>query len=225
MPNDRIEPLRRLGRIAPVVLGVCLLGTVGVRIWHHMRPRPMPPRFAPSLTTPWRSRVFGAPEKVLDRAGVKPGMRVVEVGPGPGFFTGPLARRVAAGGEGGGVVCVEVQPQMIAMLRERLRDAEVRNVDIVRGDGRRMPLPDGGFDLVFLASVIGETPNLPAFFEECARVLKPGGTLAVNEFIPDPDFRLPSTVGRLAAGAGLVEAGRAGSPWWAYTARYRKQAV
>ena len=84
---------------------------------------------------------------------------------------------------------------MITMLRERLRAAGIQNAQVVQGDGRQMPLPDDSFDLVFLVDVVGEVPDKPAFFRECARVLKPGGTLAVTEQINDPDFRLPSTVG------------------------------
>jgi ubiquinone/menaquinone biosynthesis C-methylase UbiE len=182
----------------------------------------MPSRLAPVLTSPWRSRLFGTPEQTLDRSGVMPGMRVLEIGPGPGVYTVPLARRVAAQGEQGSITCVEIQPQMIAMLRERLQDAGVQNVEVIQGDGRQIPLPENSFDLVFLAGVLGETPDLAALFEECTRVLKPGGTLAVTEQVNDPDFRLPSTVRKLAANAGLQESGQEGLAWWAYTARYRK---
>ena len=108
------------------------------------------------------------------------------------------------------------------MLRDRLRAAGVGNVEVVQGDGRRMPLPDSVFDLVFLVDVVGEIPDKGAFFCECARVLKPGGTLAVTEQISDPDFHLPSRVRMLAAGAGLREDGQEGLPWWTYTARFRK---
>jgi ubiquinone/menaquinone biosynthesis C-methylase UbiE len=111
---------------------------------------------------------------------------------------------------------------MIELLRERLRAAEVRNVEVIQGDGRQMPLPDDGFDLVFLVDVVGEIPDKPAFFGECARVLKPDGILAVTEQISDPDFHLPSTVRTLAAAAGLREVGEMGLPWWTYTARYCK---
>jgi ubiquinone/menaquinone biosynthesis C-methylase UbiE len=154
----------------------------------------------------------------LDRAGVVPGMRALEVGPGPGMYTVALAKRVASSGEDGRVTCLEIQPEMIEMLRERLRAAGVRNVEVVQGDGRQMPLPDNDFDLVFLVDVVGEIPDKPGFFSECARVLKPGGILAVTEQISDPDFHLPSTVRKLATDARLREDGLVGLPWWTYTA-------
>ena len=214
--------LRWPSRIVLGVVAVFLLVQVILRALRRAAPRPMPSRLAPVLTSPWRSRLFGAPEQTLDRSGVEPGMRVLEIGPGPGVYTVLLARRVAAQGAQGSITCVEIQPEMIAMLREHLQDAGVQNVEVIRGDGRQIPSPENSFDLVFLAGVLGETPDLPALFDECTRVLKPGGTLAVTEQISDPDFRLPSTVGKLAANAGLEEAGQEGLAWWTYTARYRK---
>jgi len=216
------RPLRWLNRIVLVFVAFFVLLQVVVRVLRRPAPGPMPSRLAPVLTTPLRSWLFGTPERVLDRAGVTPGMCVLEVGPGPGVYTVPLARRVASSGEDGGVTCLEIQPEMITMLRERLRAAGIQNAQVVQGDGRQMPLPDDSFDLVFLVDVVGEVPDKPAFFTECARVLKPGGTLAVTEQINDPDFRLPSTVRKLATDAGLREERLEGLPWWTFTARYRK---
>ncbi|MBV9455129.1 MAG: class I SAM-dependent methyltransferase [Rubrobacter sp.] len=223
---SNISPLRWVRRIVLVIMAVFgllfMLQQVVVRIVRRAAPRPMPARLAPVLTMPWRSRLFGSPEQILNRAGVAPGMRVLEIGPGPGVYTVPLARRVASQGTGGNVTCLEIQPEMIAMLQERLEDAGVQNVEVIQGDGRYMPLADGSFDLVFLTGVLGETPDLAALFSECARVLKPGGILAVTEQVSDPDFRLPSTVQTLAVNAGFGEDGRVGLSWWAFTARYRK---
>ena len=216
------RPLCWLNRIVLVFVAFFVLLQVVVRVLRRAAPGPMPSRLAPVLTTTLRSWLFGTPERVLDRAGVTPGMRVLEVGPGPGVYTVPLARRVASSGEDGGVTCLEIQPEMITMLRERLQAARIQNAQVVQGDGRQMPLSDDSFDLVFLVDVVGEVPDKPAFFRECARVLKPGGTLAVTEQINDPDFRLPSTARKLATDAGLREEGLDGLPWWTYTARYRK---
>jgi SAM-dependent methyltransferase len=201
---------------------VFLLAQALLRLSRRAAPEPMPWRLASLLTTRWRSRLFGAPERILDRAGVSPGMHALEVGPGPGMYTVALARRVASSGEDGRVTCLEIQPQMIEMLRERLRAAGVRNVEVIQGDGQRIPFPDSAFDLVFLVDVVGEVPDKVAFFGECARVLEPGGILAVTEQVSDPDFQLPSAVRALAAAAGLREDGLEGLSWWTYTARYRK---
>src|SRR3954463_1125259 len=91
-----------------------------------------------------------------------------------------------------------------------------------RATGGRYPRQDNSFELVFLAIVLGEIPDLTALFDECARVLKPGGTLAVTEQVTDPHFHLPRTVAKLAANAGLEKVGQEGLAWWTYTARYRK---
>src|ERR687893_302788 len=222
MLASRIPTLLRPARIMLGVLAVFVLVQIVLRVFRRAAPEPIPWRLAPMLTTRGRSRLFGAPERVLDRAGVAPGMRALEVGPGPGMYTVALAKRVASSRDHGRVTCVEIQPQMIEMLRERLRAAEVRNAEIIQGDGQRMPLPNGTFDLIFLVDVVGEIPDKPAFFGECARVLKPGGILAVTEQISDPDFQLPSTVRTLASAVGLQDGGLAGLPWWTYTARYRK---
>ena len=226
MFTSSIRPFRWLSRIVLVIVAAFVLLFVlqqGIlRILRRAAPRPMPSRLAPVLTSPWRSRLFGLPEQTLDRSGVMPGMQVLEIGPGPGVYTVPLARRVAAQGEHGSITCVEIQPEMIGIFRRRLQDAGVQNVEVIQGDGRQISSPENSFDLVFLAGVLGETLDLPALFEECTRVLKPGGTLAVTEQISDPDFRLPSTVGKLAANAGLQEAGQEDQAWWSYTARYRK---
>ena len=222
MLASSIRPLLQPMRIVLGVLAGFVLVQVVMRVFRRAVPEPITWRLAPILTTRWRSRLFGSPEQVLDHAGVAPGMHALEVGPGPGVYTVPLAQRVASSGEDGRVTCLEIQPQMIQMLRERLLAAGVRNVEVFQGDARQMPFPDDTFDMVFLVDVVGEVPDKLGFFGECARVLKPGGILTVTEQILDPDFQLPSTVRTLAAAAGLREDGLEGLPWWTYTARYRK---
>jgi SAM-dependent methyltransferase len=89
-------------------------------------------------------------------------------------------------------------------------------VEVLQGDGRQLPFQEGRFD------VVGETPQELALFRACARVLKPGGVLAVTEQLMDPDFRLPGTMRNLASKVNLLDAGHIGWPWWTYTARFRE---
>ena len=79
------------------ILAVFVLMQVFLRLFRRAAPEPMPWRLAPMLTTRLRSRLFGTPDRILDRAGVAPGMRALEVGPGPGMYTvppGPTGRLI-----------------------------------------------------------------------------------------------------------------------------------
>ncbi len=214
--------LRWLGLLVAGLLGFIVIGQIMIRVRHRRKPEPMPLRSAPILRSPARRKLFGTPEQIIERAGVAPGMRVLEIGPGPGNFTVGLARRVASQGS---VTCVEIQPEMIHMLRELLTAEEIKNVEVLQSNAQVLSFPEESFDMVFLAAVVGEVPDAQAFFHECVRVLKPGGIVAVTEQLSDPDFHTPKSIRKLARNAGLQEAGFAGRPWWVYTARYRKPAA
>src|SRR5712691_601872 len=120
MDRARITPVRWLGIILLSLSSLYVLSAILVRIMRRIRPGLTPLFAAPQLTMPWRWRFFGTPEQILDHAGVVPGMQVLEIGPGPGAFTVPLARRVAAQSKQGRMLCVEIQPEMVAMLHEHL---------------------------------------------------------------------------------------------------------
>lgn len=214
--------LQGLGILLAMLASIFLLGQLILRIRRRLHPEPMAPEIAPYLEAPFRYKLFGSRERIVERAGVAPAMRVLEIGPGPGLFTVVLARRVAEQGKDGYVTCVELQSKMIEMLRQRLDAEQVQNVEVIQGDGQSLPLPSESFDMVFLVTVVGEVTDPSAFFHECARVLKPGGILSVTEQLCDPDFRLPATTREYAREAGLEDAGRSGIPWWSYTANYRK---
>jgi len=217
--------LRWLGFFVAGLLSLFVIGQIILRIVHRRNPRPMPIRMARALRSSARRKLFTTPEQVLEHAGVTPGMRVLEIGPGPGNFTVALARRVASQGKQGSITCVEIQPEMINMLRQLLIKEQINNVEVLQGDAQKLSLPAESFDMVFLAAVVGEVPDAQAFFHECARVLKPGGILTVTEQISDPDFHMPGSIRKLAIGAGLQDSGYIGLPWWIYTARYRKPAA
>src|SRR5829696_8194872 len=72
------SPLRRLTRVVLGTVGIFVLVQVLIRILRRAAPGPMPSRLAPLLTAPLRLRLFGSPERVLDRARVAPSMRVLE---------------------------------------------------------------------------------------------------------------------------------------------------
>lgn len=213
---------RRLTAILAGLLGFLVICQIILRLRSKLYPKPIPFRLAPVLRASSRRWLFGSPEKIVERSGVKPGMRVLEIGPGPGYFTPTLARCVTSEGKHGSLTCVEIQPEMIAKLRQVLHREQITGVEIVQADAQKLSFPEESFDLIFLATVIGEVPEIQAFFHDCARLLKPGGILAVTEQVIDPDFLLPRSIQKFAMKAGLQDPQYVGAPWWIYTARYSK---
>jgi ubiquinone/menaquinone biosynthesis C-methylase UbiE len=118
-------------------------------------------------------------------------MTVLEIGPGMGFFTVELARRV---GPTGRVVAVDVQPRMLAGLRRRVERAGVGD----RVEGRLAPADGmgvedlaGRVDLVLAFAVVHELPDEARFFAEARRALAPSGKVLLAEprgHVSEADF-------------------------------------
>ena len=115
-----------------------------------------------------------SPEQAALRHGVRPGMRVLEIGPGAGYLTGATLDRI---GSAGLLVCLDVQRAMLRKLRSALAP---RAVDSIVASGSVLPFRDGAFDLVVLVHVLGEIPDHAEALRECAldrglEVLDPRG--------------------------------------------------
>jgi len=145
-------------------------------------------------------RVVHPLRRTVDSFRVGRGHTVLEVGPGPGYFTVEVARRV---GPEGWVVCVDIQPEMIEALRRRLLQAGVTNVLPLVGDALGLPLAEGSVDRAFLVTVLGEVPDRAKTLAELRRVLKPGGILSITEALPDPDYQFPDVVRDLCQASGF----------------------
>lgn len=158
------------------------------------------------LTSPIR-RLWQDPARILGPY-VRAGMTVFEPGPGMGFFTLELARRV---GPAGRVVAVDVQAKMLERLRRRLaKTGLAERVDIRLGECDSRELKDlaGAVDVVLAFAVVHELPSAQAFFEQAAQCLKAGGTLLVAEpagHVSETEFAREIA---LAEKAGLRLSGR-----------------
>ncbi len=157
-----------------------------------------------------------ATQRTLDRIGMRPGDRVLEVGPGPGRLLIPAAARVLPGGT---VEGVDVQQGMVDRLEQRA--AGITNLKVSLGDATRLPFADATFDVVYLAMVLGEIPDRQVAIAECYRVLRPGGRLSITEMIADPHFQTRAKVVRLTAAAGFAPPATVGR-WYSYTANFEK---
>jgi ubiquinone/menaquinone biosynthesis C-methylase UbiE len=184
------------------------------------RGKPCPVTLAAFFDNRVVSRLSGV-EMLLDHAGVRDGMRVLDAGCGPGRLTIPAARRV---GETGEVVALDVQEGMLERVRRNAARASVRNVRTVKAAlGQRTLSAEGahGFDRILLVTVLGEIPDAGAALKELYAVLKPDGQLSITEMIVDPDFLTKRRVLELAAGAGFQLDGQFGSAL-AFTVNFRR---
>jgi ubiquinone/menaquinone biosynthesis C-methylase UbiE len=150
------------------------------------------------LASPVR-RLLDNPARLL-RPFARPGMTVLEPGPGMGFFSLPLAKLV---GPTGRVVCVDLQPQMIAGLERRARRAGL--ADRIEGlagtlDDPRLGSRAASFDLVVAIYMVHEVSDQEAFLGRIATLLRPGGRLLIVE----PKGHV--TPGAFAATIALAEA-------------------
>ncbi len=170
---------------------------------HQPHGRKFPAEKWDRLLTPER-HAFLDPERMLDRLGVRAGMRVADVGAGPGFFTFPLAARV---GDAGVVYAADVSPDMLDALRRRGLPPQVRTV-LAEESG--LPIDTGAVDLALVAFVLHEVLQPVEFLGELRRILAPAGRLTVLEWIPQDDGMGPPRAERLAeahARALLADAG------------------
>lgn len=115
---------------------------------------------------------------MLDRIGVAPGWRCVDIGCGPRGITDLLSTRVGPTGR-----VIGLDPDVVVLDHAR-HDANVRgfgNVDFVTSDVFHNCLLAGNFDLVHTRFVLSNIGNPEEFLEECARLTRPGGCVAFQE--------------------------------------------
>ena len=143
------------------------------------------------------------------------GERVLEIGPGTGYYTLDIAEWV---GPDGIVEIFDLQQEMLDHTMRRAGERGLANVAPTQGDARELPYEDGSMDAVILTTVLGEIPDQDTALREIARVLRPGGRLVVGELVGDPHFVTPGSLERRASGAGLRVLHRDG-PWLGYFAR------
>lgn len=149
---------------------------------------PFPHQISFLLDNPVR-RLLTNQKDVIDQLKLTGSEQVLELGPGPGFYSTEIASRLT----NGQLHLFDLQPQMLEKAERKLNKAGYHNVSYHSGEASSgLPFPAQTFDVAFLAAVIGEVPDKTACVSAVAEALKPGGVLAFYEGFGDPD-RLSTT--------------------------------
>jgi SAM-dependent methyltransferase len=116
---------------------------------------------------------------------------VLDVGCGEGHLTEALSARFAQ------VIALDHSPERLAVAQRRLAGA---GIEFLHGEADDLPLPDASVDAVFFSLVLHHVPGIADVLAECARVLKPGGMVAIADFAPHHDEAMREQMGDLRLG-------------------------
>lgn len=114
--------------------------------------------------------------KVMELAGVEPGMSVADIGAGNGYYTVRLAEKV---GESGRVLAQDIDTDALKRLGTRIERERIDNVSIKPGDIADPRLPENSFDRIFMVHMYHEVSEPYAFIWRLWTALKPGGQIIV----------------------------------------------
>jgi ubiquinone/menaquinone biosynthesis C-methylase UbiE len=176
-----------------------------------------PPRYAFTLLIPFRN-IFLSPRKLIQRLALKENHKVLEIGPGPGYFSTHIAKLLKRGR----LVLFDIQQEMLDYSKKRLDKKNITNVDYLLTDGVSFDLESDSFDRVFMVTVLGEVDNKSNYLKEIHRILKDDGILSISELAGDPDKLSIEALQSLVTTQGFEACDQFGSKL-NYTVNFRKK--
>ena len=119
--------------------------------------------------------------EVLNRLELCSGWRVADVGAGTGYFSIPIAAEIGANGT---VYAVDIQPEMLMFIQEKLQATGLKNVECSVGEALATGLTESSCDLVIMSYIWHELDDVDKVLAEANRILKGGGTIAIIDWKP-----------------------------------------
>jgi ubiquinone/menaquinone biosynthesis C-methylase UbiE len=199
-----------VGRVRKLAL-VGGAAAIGAAAWWRANPSACPysQRFWVEAPHPFITR-----ERLREVLEPRPGERLLELGPGTGYYTLPVARWLAPDGR---LDVLDLQQEMLDHTTRRAREEGVTGIEPMREDARDLPYADATFDGAFLITVLGEIPDQDAALRELRRVVRPGGRVVVGELFGDPHMVTRGALRRRAEAADFRVDRTLGGPLWHYT--------
>ncbi len=119
------------------------------------------------------------PQEVIAALKIQPGAIVVDLGSGGGYFTFRLAE---ATGPSGKVYAVDVDQDMVDLIKKTAEEKAARNIEPVLAKADNPMLPKTGVDLIFTSNTYHHIDNRVAYFANLRQYLRPGGSVAIIDF-------------------------------------------
>jgi ubiquinone/menaquinone biosynthesis C-methylase UbiE len=164
-------------------------------------------------------RLILRPQQLAERLRLTESDCLLELGAGSGYFSIELARRVPRGR----LELVDLQPQMLAKARRKLKTRGFQNIGYTVHDaGFDLPFPAQTFDVAVMVAVLGEVSDKKSCLDTLYRTIRSGGVLAIHEHAPDPDRIRFTALRSLVEPRGFWFRERFG-PDWNYTALFERR--
>ncbi len=199
--------MRRPSSRTGAALSTTAAGLAGAALWWRRHPSACPYGGHAILDLPRPGLGIASLLRALDP---QPGERMLEIGPGSGRYTLPVAAKLNPDGS---IVALDLQADMLALIARRAVEyGAALPVETQLGDATALPFAADSFDGAFLVTVLGEIPDREAVVRELARVVRPGGRIVLGEILLDPHYVTRRTLARYATAAELAIESIHGAP-------------